>query len=337
MKKSEHWFLATVVKKTPLTPTVTEILLRGPEGQTPYWHAGAHLRVRIKVNGEVCQRSYSLVGQPDQEHWKIAIKCLEQGRGGSKAMTSLELNDCVEITAPHNFFALDNSAKSYLLIAAGIGVTPLLGMAQALASRDDQTQIRMLYAARNRNELAYLETLQSALGERLEIFLSDENQWIDYDHEIQSLPQSSQLYTCGPVPVLEKIRQAWQQAQRPIADLRFETFGASGHSPTLPFELLVPRHQLHSTVPADRTLLETLQVAGVPTLHNCTRGECGICAMDIIEFDGKIDHRDVFLSAEEKAHCKKICVCVSRVIGSITLDSSYRPENQKSLLETTLT
>ena len=81
------------------------------------------------------------------------------------------------------------------------------------------------------------------------------------------------------------------------------------------------------TVPADCTLLEALDAAGVQTLWDCKRGECGLCAVDVLALDGEIDHRDVFLSEHEKASNERICTCVSRVVGSISIDSAYRPED----------
>ena len=86
----------------------------------------------------------------------------------------------------------------------------------------------------------------------------------------------------------------------------------------------IPRHQLDITVSADSSLLDALASQGIQTLYDCRRGECGLCAMDVLALRGEIDHRDVFLSDDEKAANTKICVCVSRVVGEITLDSAFR-------------
>ena len=89
----------------------------------------------------------------------------------------------------------------------------------------------------------------------------------------------------------------------------------------------IPRHNLAITVAAGSTLLEALEGAGVQTLWDCRRGECGLCAMDVLAVDGEIDHRDVFLSEHEKQAGSRICACVSRAVGTITLDSAWRPES----------
>jgi ferredoxin len=92
------------------------------------------------------------------------------------------------------------------------------------------------------------------------------------------------------------------------------------------FEVRIPRHELSIQVPAESSLLEALEAAGVQTLWDCRRGECGLCAMDVLAVDGEIDHRDVFLSEQEKREGRRICACVSRAVGSITLDSAWRPD-----------
>jgi vanillate O-demethylase ferredoxin subunit len=184
--------------------------------------------------------------------------------------------------------------------------------------------LRMLYGARSAVELAYLPLLRETLGDALRVFVGSEA--VDFEGEIATLPPGAQLYTCGPVPMLEAVQRAWHAAQRPLADVRFETFGSSGRHPTQSFQLKLPRHGLDITVPVSSTLLEALEAAGVACLSDCRRGECGLCVMDIVAVDGEIDHRDVFLSAPEKQAQQRLCVCVSRAVGCITLDSAYRPD-----------
>ena len=123
------------------------------------------------------------------------------------------------------------------------------------------------------------------------------------------------------------MRAAWAAAGRPAANLRFETFGNTGAHASEAFWVKLPRHGLELTVPADRTLLDVLEAAGIETLHDCKRGECGLCAVDVLSVDGRIDHRDVFFSAHEKAAGQRLCACVSRVTGGgLVLDSAYRPD-----------
>ena len=330
MKSDIHWAPAKIVAVRDLTPTVREFEIRPDSGIVSAHEPGAHLQLQVLVGqpgaGRIQTRSYSLIGEPDGQAWRIAVKRLDDGRGGSLAMWRLAAGDRLLASEPQNHFALDLTAPGYLLVAGGIGITPLVLMAQRLAALGarDGRPVRMLYGARSAEELAYLPLLQGALGERIEAHTGSAA--IDFAGAIGALPAGAQLYTCGPVPMLEAVKRAWRDAGRPPADLRFETFGSSGRLATQAFEVRIPRHDLAITVPADSTLLDALDAAGIQTLWDCKRGECGLCAMDVLAVDGEIDHRDVFLSEHEKASGQRICACVSRAVGTLTIDSAWRPE-----------
>lgn len=337
MKLSNQWAQATVTALRDLTPTVREIELTTVDGSAQVHAPGAHLQVQVLLGqGDVTKaakvdtRSYSLIGEPDGRAYRIAVKRLDEGRGGSLAMWRLAVGDRLQVSEPQNFFSLDETAPGYLLIAGGIGITPLVLMAQRLQAITAKTGVplRMLYGARSVEELAYLPLLREVLGSALSVFIGGGVGAVamDFHSEIAALPAGAQLYTCGPVPMLEAIKRAWHAAERPLADLRFETFGSSGRYPTQSFQLKLPRHSLDITIPAHVSVLEALEAAGLPCLSNCRRGECGLCAMDIVAIDGAIDHRDVFLSDTEKQAQQRLCVCVSRAVGCLTLDSAYRPD-----------
>lgn len=328
MKSDLQWMQAQVVALRDVTPTVREFELRPESGFAAGHEPGAHLQVQVlTAQGRVQTRSYSLVGEGDGRCWRIAVKRLDDGRGGSLAMWRLAVGDRLQVSAPQNHFPLDLSASGYLLVAGGIGITPLVLMAQRLAAHAKRTgvPVKMLYGARNADELGYLQHLREALGEDVEAH--EGSAPIDFAAAIAALPPGGQLYTCGPVPMLEAVKRAWHAAGRAIADLRFETFGSSGRLATQSFMVRIPRHDLAITVPADCTLLDALDAAGVQTLSDCRRGECGLCAMDVISVDGEVDHRDVFLSEHEKKSTTRICACVSRAVGTLTLDSAYRADS----------
>jgi ferredoxin len=125
--------------------------------------------------------------------------------------------------------------------------------------------------------------------------------------------------------MLEAAKRHWQQSGRPMDQLRFETFGNSGRFASEPFKVKIPRLGTEVDVLVGQTMLEALEAAGVEMISDCRRGECGLCALPILETDGVVDHRDVFFSEEEKAANTKLCTCVSRVIaGSITIDTADR-------------
>ena len=323
MRHSPDWTDAVIQSYQDVTPTVREFILKPTHGVLPF-DAGSHLQVQVLVTGKPQTRSYSLTGQPDGLAYRIAVKRLPEGRGGSLALWRLSVGDRLRLTAPQNHFQLDLLAPAYLLVAGGIGVTPLVLMAQTLATRG--ANVQLLQGARSREELAYATLLHDALPGRLHTFAADQGQAIDFDASIAALPPGAQMYVCGPAPMLDAARRAWSAAVRPPADLRYETFGSSGRFAPESFRALIPREHIDISVPADQSLLDTLEMAGVQSLSNCRRGECGLCAMDILALDGEIDHRDVFLSETEKQENKRICICVSRVRGTVTLDSAYRPD-----------
>jgi ferredoxin-NADP reductase len=333
MTTNLYWADARVQSYRDITPTVREFTL-ALEQQTPVSSPahgpGAHLPVQLLVNGRPQTRTYSLVEAPEGQTCRIAVKRLEQGRGGSIAMWRLAVGDRLRVGEPRNDFPLDLQAEAYLLVAGGVGVTALVRMAQTLAQRG--ANVRMLLAARTEEELAYAQELRGALGSGLHTHVSARGERIDFAAEIAALPAGAQLMCCGPVSMLDAARQAWAQAGRPAADLRFETFGSSGRLAPQAFQVQIPRQQIDITVPADCSLLDAIEMAGVQTLSNCRRGECGLCAMDVLAVDGEIDHRDVFLSPHEKQQNQRICVCVSRVVGRITLDSAYRPDRLDAMV-----
>lgn len=328
MRSTQTWQEAVVVATRDLTPTVREFEIRPLQGAAAAWESGAHLQLLLLINGQVQIRSYSLVGLSDGSNYRIAVKRMDDGRGGSLAMWRLATGDHLPVSEPQNHFQLELSAPHYLLVAGGIGITPLVMMAQQLKAHVRKTgaTLRMLYGVRTQEELAFLPLLRETLGDSLQTFVAGRAETMDLPAEVAALPAGGQLYTCGPVTMLEAIKQAWSGAGRPPAGLRFETFGSSGRFAAQAFRVRVPRQQIDIMVPADTTLLDALERAGVETLWGCRRGECGLCAMDVLSLDGEADHRDVFLSAHEKQQCSRICACVSRVVGSVALDSSYRPE-----------
>ncbi len=328
MRHNDLWHSATLRAHRDLSPHVREFEIR-PEGGLKPWSVGAHLNLRLPIDGRDEVRSYSLVGLPEQAEaagaYRIAVRRADPSRGGSRHLWSLETGDELLIGEPNQYFELGLKATETLLVAGGIGITPLLGMAQLLARQG--APLRMLYAAKSRRDLVYADMLRDALGDRLRTFCSEAGEHIALDAEIAALAPGAQMALCGPLRLLDASREAWARAGRPQADLRFETFGNSGRHVAEPFWVELPRHGLRLQVPAERSLLDVLEEAGIDTLWDCKRGECGLCALDIISVQGQVDHRDVFFSAEQKQANQHLCACVSRVSGGgVVLDSAYRPD-----------
>ena len=328
MRQPPTWHPAHLRALRNLTPTVREFEIR-PEGGVRPWTVGSHLDVRVSIDGREETRSYSLVGEPHApeaaEVYRIAVKRAQPGRGGSRHMWSLEMGAELAVGEPATHFELPLGAPQYLLLAGGIGITPLVGMALQLAARG--ADATLLYAVRSADELAYGDTLHAALGPRLHTVVDAGAGRLQLAERIAALHPQALMLVCGPLPLLESARAAWAAAGRPPANLRFETFGNTGAQPSESFWVRLPRHGIELTVPADRTLLDVLEAAGIEMLHDCRRGECGVCTIDIVEVQGRVDHRDVFLGAHERAANTRLCACVSRASGGgLVLDSAYRPD-----------
>lgn len=284
---------------------------------------GSHIDVTVQADGKPDVRSYSLVGPCRDGVLRIAVKRMPQSRGGSAYLWSLAPGTPLRVTPPRNLFALAPGRPEYLLVAGGIGITPIYSMALALASTG--ATFRLLYGCRSRADLAFGDELRARIGDRLHTCFDDEGQRIDLDGGIAALPPGGEMYVCGPIGLLDAARAAWQRSGRPAGALRFETFGNTGRFAAEPFVVRIPRLGREVAVPQNRSMLEALEAAGVEVLSDCRRGECGLCAVDILEATGTIDHRDVFFSERQKAENKRLCTCVSRVVGGgVSIDTADR-------------
>ena len=120
---------------------------------------------------------------------------------------------------------------------------------------------------------------------------------------------------CGPVRLMDAVRRAWSAADLSPADLRFETFGNSGWYDAEPFEVSLPEQGISALVAPEQTVLDALGAAGAELMWDCRKGECGLCEMAVVDVQGRLDHRDVFLSDRQKSEGERVCLCVARVAG----------------------
>lgn len=324
MRDSGQWGSATVRSTELVTPTVRQFEI-APAAGVQAWSPGSHIDVSLNVDERPATRSYSLVGEPDPNVYRIAVKFSPEGRGGSRTMWSLRPGARIDVSAPKNLFELAHGLPEYLLVAGGIGITPIVSMALSLARRG--ANVRLVYGARSDDELAYRQTLANALGERLVTRVDARGERVDAAAEVARLHSKAEAYVCGPIGLLDAMRRAWADAGRDPTRLRYETFANTGRHAPEAFWVRLPGEGITVHVPADATLLDAVLAAGVDVLYDCRRGECGLCALDVLEVQGEIDHRDVFLSERERHDGKRICACVSRVVrGGVVLDSTYRRE-----------
>ena len=322
MPEAIDWRSARLLSTRDLTPDIRLFEIESSGDFVPPT-PGSHINVVVQIGERPDVRSYSMIGPCADGLYRIAVKLLPDSRGGSRYMWSLAPGARMTISTPGNHFELGRGRPEYLLLAGGIGITPIYTMSLALAEAG--ANFRLLYACRGRHDLAFGDELQERIGDRLHVFLDQEGQRVDLAAEIGRLAPGGEFYVCGPIGMLEAAKRHWRESGRPVDKLRFETFGNSGRFASEPFTVRIPRLGKVVEVPQNQTMLEALEAAGVEMIFDCRRGECGLCALSILETDGIVDHRDVFLSEEEKAAGDKLCTCVSRVAGgSITIDTPDR-------------
>ncbi|MBH5388802.1 PDR/VanB family oxidoreductase [Bradyrhizobium diversitatis] len=324
MRFIETWIPATLVTTRDLAPGIREFLIRPDQLDVTAYPVGSHINVSVTIDGQPETRSYSLVGEASPHGFRIAVRRTDDSRGGSRYMWSLQPGARLDITQPASLLAVDWTRQNYCLIAGGIGITPILGAAQALARRGSDVMLH--YAVRSRREAAYLDELAAMLGDRLVVHASDGGRRLDLDALFASLPQATLALFCGPMRLLDAARHAWIGAGHALPDLRYETFGSSGTLPTEAFRVRLKDSNIELEIPRERSMLDVLNACGHDVMFDCKRGECGLCVIDVVEVDGEIDHRDVFFSDHQKHSNQKICACVSRARGTITVDTLLRAD-----------
>ncbi len=323
MRFAEHWMGCRVEAVRDVAANIREITLQ-PDAPLPSYPLGSHINVSLLIDGQPQTRSYSLVGAQTNDMLRIAVRLAPDSRGGSKAMWALRAGARLEISGPSSLYDIDWSRKTYCLIAGGIGITPITGIAAALHSKT--IDLHLHYAVKSRSDAAYLDDLATLLGDRLTVHTRDEGKRLDLGATFAALPADAIVILCGPMRMLEDARRAWNAAGRAPADLRYETFGSSGLLPTSEFRVRLKDRDEEIVVPQGWSMLSALNEAGFEVMSDCERGECGVCAIDVLCVDGEIDHRDVFFSDHQKTGNAKICPCVSRAIGTVTVDTLYQPD-----------
>ncbi|KJC56889.1 ferredoxin [Bradyrhizobium sp. LTSPM299] len=272
--------------------------------------AGSHIDLHLS-NGMI--RSYSLVNDQRERHrYVIAVNKDAASRGGSRFVhDNFKVGDIITVSHPRNNFALQEGAELSVLIAGGIGITPLLSMVRQLETL--RRPWKLFYAARTRLAAAFLDDLNALrpdIGRNLHLDLDDERpgRLFDLAAIVKNAPAHAHLYCCGPVPMLEAFEAA--TADRPADHVHVEYFQAR-EAPAIEggFEVRLVRSNRTIAVDAGKTILDALLDAGISANYACTEGVCGTCETRVI--DGIPDHRDQFLSKDEQAANKSIMICCS--------------------------
>ncbi|MCC5989577.1 MAG: cytochrome P450/oxidoreductase [Pararhodobacter sp.] len=291
---------------------VQGLVLEDADGAAlPGWSPGAHVDL-ILPSGE--SRRYSLCGAPGEEtRYRLAILREEGGRGGS---IWLHENACagtrLKLRGPRNHFRLDEDAPAHLLVAGGIGITPVLAMADRLRALGRAYALH--YCGRSRARMAFLPRLARDHGAALSLYPGDEGARLDLAQLFAQAPAGAQICACGPERLLDAMEDA--AATRPDVVLSIEHFTpkpALDPSREHAFALELADSGITLSVLADRTILQVLREAGIDVSSDCEEGLCGSCEMPLLE--GEPDHRDRVLSRAERKGGRRIITCCSRAKG----------------------
>ncbi len=308
-----------VADVVPQTARVTAFALRDPGGAPlPEFTAGAHVDVHLP-RGLV--RSYSLCGDArERDVYCIAVLREAGGAGGSAWMHErVRAGDTLMISPPVNRFEIDEGGDEHILIAGGIGITPIMSMAYRL----DELALpfRLSYCARSAADAAFAAELTRRFGERVTLQLSggDAARRIDLTALLADRAPGSHVYVCGPRGLIDATRAAARHWPR--GTVHFELFG-SGAAPAVgedrPFDVHLRRRRMDLSVPAGRSLLEALLEAGVGVTAVCHEGFCGTCTTRYVA--GSVDHRDGVLDDDERKTSLQVCVSRGRAGDTLVLD-----------------
>lgn len=284
--------------------------VRPEGGGLPAVTPGAHVDVHL-ANG--ITRSYSLLHAGEApDRYLVGVKRDPNSRGGSRYMhEQLRVGTLLELSQPRNHFPLEEQAAYTVLIAGGIGITPILCMAERL----DRTgaPFELWYAGRSRADLAFLPEL-ARFGARVRLHVDDEaNAVLDMGAIVAAAPADAHFYCCGPGPMLAAYESA--AATRAPETVHLERFGASQPPATGGdgFVVALARSGIELRVPTGSTLLQVLTSNGVAIDSSCEAGICGCCEVAVLE--GEVDHRDEVLTPAQRAANKSMMVCCSRAKG----------------------
>ena len=288
----------------------------------PGYTAGAHVRVRVELpDGSADWRHYSLINfrveagaTAAPTEYLIAVREEAEGRGGSRYLHEhVQPGDLLTIEVPKNDFPLQAWPDRAVLVAGGIGVTPLASM--AAQRRAEGGAVRMHYAGRSRELMAFLPELQALLGDALVVHADVEaGAPLDIKSLLDGCDVQDRLYVCGPKVMLDAVLAQTQARGWTHDRVHFELFTTPAvEAGDRPFEVVIASTGQRFRVAADQTLLDGLIAHGCEPIFDCQRGECGVCATPVM--DGEIDHRDYVLTARERAAGNVIQACISRARG----------------------
>lgn len=303
------------------SPLIRSFRLESADGSAlPAYSPGSHIKVQIP--GLHDPRNYSLInagsdsfGAPKQ--YRLGVRLEENSQGGSRYMHALKEGDVITAQGPANEFPLADHPASTVLIAGGIGITPMLSMIRSFGELPPCSW-KLYYLSQSAATTAYLKMLADpAIKANVRVHHDEGDPAKSFDlWPVLEKPNRGHVYCCGPRGLMEAVRDMsghWSPSR-----VHFESFvdGGVPRADDRPFDVELARTGKTLTVPAGKTILGVLREADVRVPYSCESGTCGSCRTTLLE--GQADHRDMVLMEEE--HASQIMVCVSRGCGKLVLD-----------------
>lgn len=304
----------------PVAEDIRQFTLARADGEPlPPFSGGSHVVVTLPGEGRSHRNSYSLTGDPrDHDRYRIAVQRQPDSRGGSRFLHErARVGDQLTISPPANLFPIARLARKHILLAAGIGVTPILAQAHDLARLGATFEVHQV--SRSPARAAYADALGRVAGARLHRHDTGTGRRPDLHRLLDDQPLGTHVYVCGPTGFIAAVRAAAKALGWTDRHVHSERFVAPAGGTA--FEALLARANRRVTVAADTSLLEAIEQAGLNPPQLCRGGACGHCETAVLEADGRIEHRDFFLGAADRARGDRIMLCVSRLQGRrIVLD-----------------
>jgi ferredoxin-NADP reductase/predicted pyridoxine 5'-phosphate oxidase superfamily flavin-nucleotide-binding protein len=295
--------------------------LRDPDGgELPEIQAGSHLQIPLRLeDGSTGIRHYSICSNPQRRDiYEIAVLRNDDGDGGSSAVhAQFDIGQRLRCALPQNNFGLHVDNSPAVLIAGGIGITPIKPMAQTLRARGSAFKIH--YAARSRRDMAFGDRLQREFANDIKLYSSADDEHINVEQLLAAAPADAIFYICGPERLINAVSAAATGLNIEPQRIRYERFAAAPITDARPIQLELRRSGKQIDVSADQSILDAMLDAGIDAVYSCRSGSCRTCAVKLL--DGEPDHRDSALSTGEREQDKLFCPCVSRAQGdSLVLD-----------------
>jgi ferredoxin-NADP reductase len=274
--------------------------------------AGSHIDIHLT---DALVRSYSLVHPSSGDKYTVAVLKDRNSRGGSRHVhEKLRVGQPIAIGWPRNNFRLQEDAEASVLIAGGIGITPVYAMLQRLAALGKPAHL--IYCARSRGDAAYVDEIAKLVASHPH--LSVHWHWDDekggapvLDALLADTPASTHLYACGPAPLLKAFEAACDRLGLRHAHLeRFAAPSVCPGSESVACTVELRKSGRSVLVPAGANLLDTLLASGLNPSHSCKEGICGACETRVLE--GDVEHLDGVLTNQEQVANKSMMICVSR-------------------------